>query len=126
MPRRRVSRKKMVVSKKSEEVLKSDPKTRAFITTFFSIVGFIVALLIWKKDKYVMFYARQSLVLFIVMLIAALINAIFLYIPIIGAVISVFVNIFVVILWIFSWVYSLSGEKKDVPLIGEYSKKINL
>ena len=119
MPRKRVSR-------KDDEFLKGDPKARAFIATFFSIIGFIIAFLSWKKDQYVMFYARQSLVLFIVMIVAGIINAILALIPIVGWIVMTCLNIFVFILWLFSWIYALSGEKKDVIFIGEYAKKINL
>jgi uncharacterized membrane protein len=32
----------------------------------------------------------------------------------------------VTILWIVSWIFALSGEKKDVPIIGDFAKRINL
>ena len=48
-----------------KKVERGDHKGRAFITVFFSIVGFLIAILAWKDDKYVMFYAKQSLVIFV-------------------------------------------------------------
>ena len=105
---------------------KNDSKGYAFITTFFSIIGFIVAILAWKKDKYVMYYAKQSLVIFIVSVVASAIGAIFSFIPIMGGIISGVLNLFVAVLWIFSWVYALSGTQKPVFLVGDYAKKINL
>jgi len=44
-------------------------KVFAFLAVLLSIVGFIIALLVKKDDKYVMFYAKESLVIFISMLI---------------------------------------------------------
>jgi uncharacterized membrane protein len=105
---------------------KSDSKGYAFIATFFSIVGFIVALLAWRKDKYVMYYANQSLVIFIISVIVSAIGGIISFIPILGSIIQGVLNLFVAIIWIFSWVYALSGEKKPVFLVGDYAKKINL
>lgn len=38
----------------------SKPKTaEAFVVSFLSIIGFIIALLAWKDDKYVMHYASK-------------------------------------------------------------------
>ncbi len=105
---------------------KEDSKGPAFITAFLSIIGFIIALLAWRKDKYVMFYAKQSLVIFIAAIITSIIGAIVAFIPIIGTLIGIILNIIVAILWILSWVYALSGEEKYVPIIGEYAKKIDL
>ena len=46
-------------------VKKKDKTLFAFVTTFLSIVGFIIALLAWKKDKYVMHYAKISLAVYV-------------------------------------------------------------
>ena len=43
----------------------NDKKLHAFLASFFTIIGFIIALILWKDDKYVMFYAKQGLILFI-------------------------------------------------------------
>ena len=105
---------------------KDDSKIFAFLATFLSIIGFIIALIVKKDNKYVMFYAKQSLVLFIVAIIAGIINSILVWIPVLGWIITGVINLFVAILWIISWVYALSEEEKDVPFIGEYARKINL
>ena len=113
-------------SKKQPAASSGDSKTYAFIATFLTIIGFVIALLAWKKDKYVMFYAKQSLVLFVVAIIVWIINAIFVFIPVLGKIIAVILNILIFILWLLSWIYALSGEQKDVPLIGNYARKINI
>lgn len=99
-----------------------DSKLFAFFATFLSIVGFIIALIAKKDDKYVMHYAKQSAIIFIVFVIAAAVG----WIPFIGSIIKVVVNIIGLLLWIISWVYALSGEIKDVPIVGEYANKLKI
>jgi uncharacterized membrane protein len=95
-----------------------DKKLYAFLATFLSIVGFIIALVAKKDDKYVMFYAKQSLVIFIAWIIAAILS----FIPVIGWVLQVLVWI----LWLISWIYALSGEEKDIPVIGDLAQKLKI
>ncbi len=100
---------------------KSDSKLFAFLATFFSIIGFIIALIAKKHDKYVMFYAKQSLVVFIVSVIASVLQWALRY-----SFIGVLLNLAVLVLWIFSWAYALSGKEKEVPIVGRYARKIEL
>jgi len=104
----------------------SESKTYAFLAAFLSVIGFILAILLWKKDEYVMFYAKQSLVLFIVAVIAGAVNMILPFIPIIGEVIAIALKIIIIVLWVLTWVYALSGDKKDIWLIGKYAQQIKL
>ena len=100
-----------------------DSKVFAFLAVFLSILGFIIALLAKKNDKYVMYYAKQSLVLFIAWIAVWILGMIpfigwFIILPIGGLIIF--------ILWIIGLVYSVSGEEKPVPLIGKYADKFNI
>ena len=101
---------------------KDDQKLFAFLATFLSIVGFVVALIMKRDDKYVMFYAKQSLIVFIIYLIAKAIGVF----PFIGDIISPIVYIASVLFWVMSWINALSGKMKEIPLIGVYARKINL
>lgn len=112
---------KKVVKRKAE-----DSKFFAWVATFFSIIGFVIALIFKRDNKYVMFYAAQSLVVFIIAVIASIVETAFGWIPILGGIIVVALWILIVLLWLFSWIYALSGEKKDVPVIGEWARKIRL
>lgn len=113
------------MAKKS--VSKNDErKLRAFLTTFLSIVGFVIALIFWRNDKYTMFYAKQSLVIFIAWAIAAALQMVFGFIPVLGWIIRVGLTVIMVIAWVLSWVYALSLEEKDVPIIGEWARKFDL
>jgi|SRR3989344_197561 len=103
-----------------------DSKLFAFLATFFSIIGFIIALILKRDDKYVMFYAKQSLVIFIIAIIAGIIDKLLFFVLVIGDIISTALSLLVLLIWLMSWIYSLSGEMKSVPLIGEYAKKIKL
>jgi len=128
-----MAKKQKVVSKKED-----DSKLFAFIATFFSIVGFIIAIIVKRDNKYVMHYAKQSLVVFVtsilLSIIGAILSAIF-YFPIYAAVpgtigaptvFSGLASLFSFILWLFSWIYALSGEMKEVPVVGHFGRKFNL
>lgn len=103
-----------------------DSKLFAFLAVFLSIIGFVIALIAKKDNKYVMYYAKQSLVLFIVLIIVGIVNSVLTWIPILGWFIMIVLNIIVLILWITQIIYSLSGEMKPTPLIGDYAKNINM
>ncbi len=111
-----------MAKRKQKEDSSDDSRLFAFIATFLSIIGFIIALIFKKEDKYVMFYAKQSLGLFIVYLI----SLIAMIIPLIGDFISRVMSVVFIVLWIFSWIYSLSGKTKKVPIVGKYADKIDL
>ena len=114
-------KKRSKVNKKQE-----DDKLLAFVATFLSIIGFLIALLAWRDKKYVMFYAKQSLVVFVIAVIAGVIQGIFMWIPILGNIISMAVGIVVFLLWLFSWIYALSGKEQYVPVVGYWADKIDL
>jgi len=113
-----------MAKKKIEKVkLEDDSKLFAFLGVFLPLVGFIIALLAKKKDKYVMHYANQGLILFIAWLIAWVVFMI----PVIGwFILGPICYVIVFVLWIIGIFYSLSGEMKDIPIIGKYSSKINI
>ncbi len=96
----------------------------AFLATFLSIIGFVIAILAKKDDEYVMFYAKQSLVIFIIAAVFEIIDKAISLIPVIGKLINAILGVMIFALWLVSWIYSLQGKKKDVPVIGEYAKKI--
>ena len=100
-------------------------KLFAFLATFLSIVGFIIALIAKRDDKYVMHYAKQSLVVFITSLLVGVVGWVFLYSGLAMIVQSV-LRVLWLILWLFSWIYALSGKEKVVPVIGKYAEKIDL
>ena len=105
---------------------KDDKKLFAFIAVFLSIIGFIIALIAKRDDKYVMFYAKESLVLFIVAIILNIVGHILTFVTLgILHIVSSLFGLIVLIFWLIQIVYALSGEEKSTPIIGQYAKHLN-
>ncbi len=107
------------MAKKTKRIGDDDRKLYAFISSFFTIVGFIIALILWRKDKYIMHYAKHGLVLFIAQAVIIVLGP-FLYF------LSSVLWVLWVILWIVSWMNSFSGKIKKTFLIGDLADKIIL
>jgi uncharacterized membrane protein len=99
-----------------------DSKIYAFIASFLPLVGFIVALILWKDDKRVMFYAKEGLVLFIGGIIAIVLNAL----PLIGEYLYKICGIVIVALWVMTWIYALMEGQKRTFIIGDLAEKLEL
>ncbi len=118
-----------IESKKSasKNANKDNDKTLiAFLATFLSIIGFIIALITKRDDKYVMYYAKQSLVIFIIAAIASILSWAIEWIPILGPLIKFALTVLIFLLWILSWIYALSGKEKSIPFVSDWAKKIDL
>jgi len=114
-------------TQKREKSNNNDDKVLfAFLATFLSIIGFVIALLTKRKDQYVMYYAKQSLVIFIIGAILGIIGRILGIIPIIGTLINAAIGLLVLLIWVLSWVYALSGKQKEIPIVSEWAEKIKL
>ena len=48
----------------------------AFLATFLLIVGFLIAVIVKRDNKYVMYYAKQSLVIFVMWVIVGIMKGI--------------------------------------------------
>ena len=107
----------MSMSKKDD-----DKKLFAFLGIFLTVLGFIIVYAAKKNDEYAMFYAKQGLVLFLLWVLISLIGII----PVIGPIILVIGWILLVIAWVLGMVYSLSGEERNIPIIGQYAEMIKL
>lgn len=111
----------MVRGKK--EKISEESRIKAFVASFLSIGGVILALIFWRKDKYVMYYASQSLVIFLASLILTIPLKIFEFVPVIGPLIDISISVLIFLAWIFSWVYALSYQKKVIPIVSDIAKK---
>jgi uncharacterized membrane protein len=107
----------------AKKVVKKEDDTKlfAFLAVFLTIIGFVIALAVKKDNKYVMFYAKQGLVLFIASVIiwAAAI------VPILGWFLAPLLWIGWIVLWVIGIINSVSGEMKEIPVIGQFGKKLN-
>ncbi len=99
-----------------------DRKLFAFLAVFLTVIGFIIALAVKKNDKYVMFYGKQGLILFI----ASVVIWIIALVPILGWILASVAWIGWIVLWVIGIVYSLSGDMKEIPIIGKYARKISV
>jgi uncharacterized membrane protein len=112
-------------SEKSNPSKDDDRKLFAFLAAFLSIIGFVIALIARRDDKYVMYYAKQSLVVFIISAALSLIAQIFMGLGIIGIIINVAVGIIILMIWLLSWIYALSGVERTIPIISEWAEKFD-
>jgi len=112
-------------TRKQEVKKEDDSKLFAFLAVLLSVVGFIIALLAKRDNKYVMFYAKQSLILFIAGIVVKVLTVL-LAITIIGIIAIPIVWVIYAILWLIALVYSISGEEKETPWIGKYARSIKL
>ncbi|MBS3075107.1 hypothetical protein J4429_01475 [Candidatus Pacearchaeota archaeon] len=120
-------KRKKETEKKVQKNNNSDDKIIfAFLAAFLSIIGFLIALILKKDDKYVIFYAKQSLVIFVIGAIAGILGNAIKFLPIIGTIIYGALFILIFIAWFLSWIYALSGKEKTIPIIRYWAEKINL
>ena len=82
------------------------------VISYFWLISLIV-LLVKKDNEFVLFHARQGLVL-------AILATIFSLIPIIGWLLNIVVIIFAVV----GIVKALAGETWKMPLLGDFAQKI--
>ena len=104
----------------------TEGKVFAILGIVFTLIGFLIVLLAKKENKYAMFYAKQGLVLFIVGFIASIASFIVGFIPFFGWIISPLLSLGVFVLWVIGIVYAASGEMKDIPIVGDFAKKLNI
>lgn len=82
----------------------------------------LVPLLTVKDDEFVQFHAKQGLVL----LIAAIAISVVGVIPLLGWLIAFVGGLTCLVLAVMGIINVLNGEKKPLPLIGQFSDKINI
>jgi len=112
--------------KRAEKTNKQDDsKLFAFLAILLSVVGFIIALVAKRDNKYVMFYAKQSLILFIAGIVVKVLTVL-LAITIIGIIAIPVVWVVFAVIWVIALINSLSGEEKETPWIGKYARSIRL
>ncbi len=111
--------------KEGKSKLSDDSRLFAFLAVLLSVVGFIIALVAKKDDKYVIFYAKQSLILFLTG-IAVKVLTVLLAITIIGIIAIPIVWVLYAVIWVVVLVNSISGKEKEAPIVGKYARSIKL
>ncbi len=90
-----------------------DGKTMGGIA-YFGLLGFLIAFLTKRENKYVMYHAQQSLIIVICLLVVA--------IPVIGWLIGI--GAFV--LFIIGMLNGFKGEIKPLPMVGNLALKFGI
>lgn len=109
--------------------MSKDSKLYAFLGVLLIVIGFIIVYATQKKDKYAMFYAKQGLALFFVLIIASLFELmpqLSIGFISINRLISIVTGILWTVAWVIGMIYALSGEQKEIPLIGQFAKMIKI
>ncbi len=109
-----------VIDKKDIE----DNKVLAALSYIFIIC--FVPLLMARDSKFAQYHAKQGLVLFIVEAIIMLLSNIFIFIPIFGWLVIMVAYIVVVVLSIIGILKALEGTYCEMPVLGEYAKKLKI
>jgi uncharacterized membrane protein len=108
--------------KQNTKMKKEDEKKLfAFIASFFTIIGFIIAFVLRKEDKYIMYYAKHGLILFIGQIFVWFFS-IFSFLRFVYWILMVFW----LILWVLTWLNALSGKEKETIIITELAEKLDL
>ena len=111
----------MAKEKKSSEM--DEGKLYGFLAYLLGIIGFWVVLLTKKDNKFAMYHAKQSLILFIAYIICYIVFMI----PVVGwFFLGPIISIILLVLWIIGMVNALNGKEKELPLLGKFAEKINL
>ncbi len=114
----------MVENKQTKEI--EEGKVFAFLGVFLSIVGFVIAILAKKENKYVMYYAKQGLVLFIAYIVGWVITLLIGWIPVIGWIITGIIWILLFLMWLIGWINALSGKQKPLIILGDLGEKFKI
>jgi len=100
-----------------------ESKLWAFVAYLLGIIGFLIVLLAAKKDRFAMYHATQSLVLFIS---GVIVHFGSMFIPFLGMFIRWILGIVLLVLWIIGMINALMGRHMPLPLIGGFGEKIKL
>ncbi len=101
-----------------------DDKVFALLGVGLPLLGYVILLLAKKDSAYAKFYGKQGVVLFVAAIVAMVAGMILAIIPFIGWAASVLLNVLILILWVVGIINALSGEVRDLPVIGVYAGKI--
>lgn len=118
--KRKVTR-KAAVRRAPKAPTNAGSKSWAVVGTL-PILGWLLVLLLGKKDPYTRYYARQGLALGLaVIVLDALLMMLIITMPL-----TMLVGIAAFVLWLISVSNALSGRKKPTPLVGQLAEKLAL
>ncbi len=92
----------------------------ALLACVFGWVTGLIFFLLEKENKFVRFYALQSILVSVVFFVASIVLT---FIPFVNMVALPVISIVAVIIWIVSMVKAYQGEKFKLPIIGDMAEK---
>ena len=104
----------------------SESKFWAFLAYLLSVIGFVMILLLKKRDRFAMYHAKQSLVLFMAYVAVWVAVKIIGFVPFLGKLVAAILWIIIFVLWLTGIINALKGQEKPLPFIGRLAHKINL
>ncbi|MCD6194813.1 DUF4870 domain-containing protein [bacterium] len=86
----------------------------------------LVPILLKKDSEFVKFHIQQGLALLVVGIVWTFVWWVLAFIPVIGLTLDVLGGIVLFVIWIIGIVNVLSGQKKELPLVGGLAKYFRL
>lgn len=83
---------------------------------------FLVPLLTKKDSPFAQFHARQGMILFISWIVIWLVG----WVPVLGWIIGFLGSLAIAILSIIGFLKALQGEQWELPVLGEYARKLKI
>jgi uncharacterized membrane protein len=99
---------------------------KAFAALSYIFILCFVPLLMARESKFAQYHAKQGLVLFIVEAIIMVISNILIFIPVFGWLVIMIAYLLVVVLSIIGILKALEGSFWEMPVLGEYAKKLKI
>lgn len=109
-------------------ILQEDPGKTVAILSYCTLIGFIIALVMngdqKNKSELGIFHIRQALGIFLTSFSIGFASIILMFIPVIGwlAIMGAYITIF--IFWILGLIAAIGGERKAVPLLGDFYQNL--
>lgn len=86
--------------------------------SYFGLLGFLIAMVTSRENRFVMFHAQQSLLLSIVFFIR--------YIPFTPFILDSILGLFALVLFVIGIVNGFGGKVQPLPLVGEIAYSFNI
>lgn len=102
----------------------NDNKALAALSYVFILC--FVPLLMARESKFAQYHAKQGLVLFIVEAIIMVVSNILIFIPVLGWLAIMIAYLLVLVLSIMGILKALEGSFWEMPVLGEYAKKLKI
>jgi len=95
------------------------------ILAYVTLIGWIIAIVMNndKKSELGAFHIRESLGIMISGFIVMIVAFIFAFIPFLGSLITVLLWLTIMAMWIMGLINAINGEKKTLPVIGDFFQK---